>query len=125
MRYLPRVGVGRRSALWIPLLGALFTVHVVASFSTSVAHCDRGSVGGSVLGISTVRLVLLAPTLAFIALALGVLTAATRTALDMRGSPGDPNGRRQFVAVVTATVAGLLVLYLAWALVVASAFPLC
>jgi hypothetical protein len=107
------------------VLGALFTVHVVASFSTSVAHCERGSIGGSISGISTMRLVLLAPTLALLAFALAVAAAATITALDMRDPGGDPNGRRQFLSVVTAIVAGLLALYLGWALVVASAFPLC
>jgi hypothetical protein len=128
-RALVPVGRQEPGAAWfvtrIVVGTALFMVHVLASFTVSVLHCDQGMMQGTVEGIATARLVLVGLTLGTLVAGMWLIVSSALVArrLHLLGDPG--NGRGLFTAVVASVVGGILTLHVVWALVVATMLPLC
>jgi len=104
---------------------ALFSIHVTTSFTVTVVHCDQSVMEGSLAGVAVARLVLLAITFATLAGALWITLSSLVTLRSLPREEDGGNGRSPFLASVSAVIGGVLVVYLAWALIVASTLPLC
>jgi hypothetical protein len=103
----------------------LWAAHASTSFALVDAHCRRGAIDGELGGFSTIRLILLAATVAAaVAIAVNGLAAARAWLATTKGG-GDPTGARAHVLLTSTVMSGVALLYLVWAVVFATEANLC
>jgi hypothetical protein len=117
---------GHAAAERLILVSAVaWIAHVAVSYTLAALHCDRHFLEGDVLGIGSLRAVLLSLTALAATVVMLVGMRSLRAWRLLADDDTGPNGRKALSYVLAASVSALALLYLLWSLAPTVAGNIC